>query len=215
MYYILLTINQILLLYFFATLIVPKKTLFFVKDRSKRNRVPYSLYTFGIYIVFFIVCSPLIDNTPERKAEKAKVEQERAMAIQDSINMRNQEIRDSVLDNDLKILANLEKDDALSKAGPTNDEWRRQQLLFAQSRDSISLDWALTQINSSLSGESSRARRRISEIAKGEWEDNRFNDYYENVSMGDNPKIAQDSKRIHNLILRNRAIIDSLSNVIE
>lgn len=214
MYYILLTLNQILLLYFLATLIVPKKTLFFVRDRRKRKRVPYSLYIFGIYIVFFIVCSPLIDNTPERKAEKAKVEQERTMAIQDSINTRNQEIRDSVLDNDLKILANLEKDDALSKAGPTNDEWRRQQLLFAQ-RDSISLDWAVAHLNSSISGEPSRAKRRITEISKGEWKDNRFNDYYENVSMGDNPMIAQDSKRIHNLILRNRAIIDSLSNVIE
>lgn len=214
MYYTLLAINQILFLYLLATLIVPRKTLFFVKDRSKRKRVPYSLYILGVYIVFFIVCSPLIDNTPERKAEKAKAEQDRVMAIQDSINAREKAISDSILDNDLKILGQLEKDDALSKAGPTNDEWRRQQLLFAQ-RDSISLDWAVSHLNSSISGEPSRAKRRISEIVKGEWKDSRYNDYYENVSMGDNPMIAQDSKRIHNLILRNRAIIDSLSNVTE
>lgn len=210
MYYMLLGINQLLLIYFFATLIAPKKTLFFVKNVVKRKRIPYSLVILGVYVVFFIVCAPIIDDTPERKAERAKIEQEKAIAAQDSINQRNAEIRDSILHKDLDALAELEKVGALSKTGPDNAEWRRQQLLFAQ-RDSVNLVWASAHIHSSISGESMRANRTVKEIAKVEWRDDRFMDYYTSMPKGGNPTILNDSKRLGRLLKHNHAMLDSLT----
>lgn len=70
MYQFLLTVNVVFFIYVFAVFIAPRKTLFFIKDKLKRKRVPYSLIVLACYIGWFALMSPVIEKTPERKLER-------------------------------------------------------------------------------------------------------------------------------------------------
>lgn len=84
MYQFLLTVNAIFFIYVFAVFIAPQKTLFFIKDKPKRKRVPYSLIVLACYIGWFALMSPVIEKTPERKLERIEEADSIALAKWDS-----------------------------------------------------------------------------------------------------------------------------------
>lgn len=84
MYLFLLTVNAIFFIYVFAVFIAPRKTLFFIKDKLKRKRIPYSLIVLVCYIGWFALMSPVIENTPERKLERLEEADSIALSNWDS-----------------------------------------------------------------------------------------------------------------------------------
>lgn len=86
MYEFLLTVNAIFFIYVFAVFIAPQKTLFFIKDKLKRKRVPYSLIVLVCYIGWFALMSPVIEKTPERKLERLEEADSIALSKWDSDN---------------------------------------------------------------------------------------------------------------------------------
>lgn len=84
MYQFLLTVNAVFFIYVFAVFIAPQKTLFFIKDKTKRKRVPYSLIVLACYIGWFALMSPVIEKTPERKLERIEEADSIALSKWDS-----------------------------------------------------------------------------------------------------------------------------------
>ena len=84
MYQLLLTVNAVFLIYVFAVFVAPQKTLFFIKDKSKRKRIPYSLIVLACYIGWFALMSPVIEKTPERKLERIEEADSIALSKWDS-----------------------------------------------------------------------------------------------------------------------------------
>lgn len=74
MYYVILTLNLIFLIYLLLVLMIPRKMLFFIKDKEKRNRIPYIFILLGIYVILCLITSPIIESTPERKAVSKELE---------------------------------------------------------------------------------------------------------------------------------------------
>lgn len=84
MYQFLLTVNAIFFIYVFAVFIAPQKTLFFIKDKPKRKRIPYSLIVLACYVGWFALMSPVIEKTPERKLERIEEADSIALSKWDS-----------------------------------------------------------------------------------------------------------------------------------
>lgn len=80
----LLTVNAIFFIYVFAVFIAPRKSLFFIKDKLKRKRFPYSLIVLACYIGWFALMSPVIERTPERKLERIEEADSDALSKWDS-----------------------------------------------------------------------------------------------------------------------------------
>ena len=137
----LLTANAILFFYAIWAMVSPKTALFFIHDKANRKRWPGSFIVAGVWIVFFIIAAPIVENSPETQQQREEKRLEAEAQAQKEAEERAHAVSDSILRARIDALELDAKHGVLNTDGPTNEIWRYQQWLFAE-RDSINLRWA-------------------------------------------------------------------------
>lgn len=204
----LLSINAVLLIYAIWAMVSPKTALFFISDKSRRKRWPGSFIALGVWILFFIIAAPIVENSPETQQQREYERLEAEAKAEKDAEERAHAVSDSILRVRIEALEKDEKYGALNTAGPENEIWRYQQQLFAQ-RDSLNLRWVDYTLDNKFSVEKgSELFYQIDNILKSAatstWRDRTYSGYYDNPGQYTDSIIRKDGKHLQTLMDRNK-----------
>lgn len=204
----LLTVNAILLVYAIWAMASPKTALFFIPNKANRKRWPGSFIVAGVWIVFFIIVGPIVQNSPETLKQKEEERLEAEAQAQKEAEERAHAVSDSILRARIDALELDVKHGALNTDGPTNEIWRYQQWLFAE-RDSINLKWVDHTLNDKFSIEKgselfSQIDNILKSAATSTWQNSSYSGYYDNPAQYGDSVIAKDGATLQRLMDYNK-----------
>lgn len=204
----LLTVNAILLIYAIWAMASPKTALFFIPNKANRKRWPGSFIVAGVWIVFFIIAAPVVQNSPETLKQKEEKHLEAEAQAQKEAEERAHAVSDSILRARIEALELDAKHGALNTDGPTNEIWRYQQWLFAE-RDSINLKWVDHTLNDKFSIEKgselfSQIDNILKSAATSTWQNRSYSGYYDNPAQYGDSVIAKDGATLQRLMDYNK-----------
>lgn len=205
----LLTVNAILLIYAIWAIASPKTALFFIPNKANRKRWPGSFIVAGVWIVFFIIAGPIVQNSPETLKQKEEERLEAEAQAQKEAEERAHAVSDSILRARIDALELDAKHGALNTDGPTNEIWRYQQWLFAE-RDSINLKWVDHTLNDKFSVENgselfSQIDNILKSAATSTWQNRSYSGYYDNPAQYGDSVIAKDGITLQRLMDSNKS----------
>lgn len=204
----LLTINAILLIYAIWAMASPKTALFFIHDKANRKRWPGSFIIAGVWILFFIIVGPIVQDSPEMRKQREDERLEAEAKARKEARERELVIKDSILRVQIDALNRDAEHGVLSNAGPTDEIWRFQQSLFAK-RDSINLKWADYTLDNRFSvDKGSELFYQIDDVLKSAatstWQNRSFSGYYNNPGQYQDSIIEKDGIRLQRLMDHNK-----------
>lgn len=205
---VLLTVNAILLVYAIWAMASPKTALFFISNKANRKRWPGAFIVAVIWIVFFIIAAPVVQNSPETLKQKEEKRLEAESLAQKEADERAHAVSDSILRDRIEALELDAKHGALNTDGPTNEIWRYQQWLFAE-RDSINLKWVDHTLNDKFSVEKgselfSQIDNILKSAATSTWQNRSYSGYYDNPAQYGDSVIAKDGATLQRLMDYNK-----------
>lgn len=204
----LLTINAILLIYAIWAIASPKTALFFIHDKANRKRWPGSFIIAGVWILFFIIVAPIVQDSPEMQKQREDERLEAGAEARKEARERELAINDSILRVQIDALNRDAEHGALNTDGPTSEVWRYQQTLFAK-RDSLNLIWVEQTLDNKFSvDKGSELFYQMDDIIKtaanSTLQNRSFSGYYNNPGQYEDSIIVKSGIELQRLIDQNK-----------